>query len=186
MAERIPEDDISSLFGNAKPLTRREVYANRLKEYRYYWNARPPDSQEEKVAQEALRLVWPAVRATLPTKEEMDLGVWRRNQIHGPYRGPLPPPVYLNPGEADHGEEMGMPLHIARADGWAIMYDLDEWKRLPHRRFETLIHEALHIVGFQHSKRGPGRRYRRVVSRAKKSLTREVKAELRQLGVIER
>ena len=177
---------VSNPFAAARTSTRQEVYSLRLKGYRRYWNTRRPHSPEEKVAQDALRLVWPTVRATQPTQEEVDRGVWSRGPEPGPYRGRLPPPIYLNPDETHLGDDGVMPDLLARADGFAIMYDLDGWKKLPGRRFDTIIHEALHIVGFRHSLRGTGRPYQRVVSRAKKNLAPKVREQLREMGVIGR
>lgn len=173
-------------FPEEQSLPRREVHSRRLNGYRRYWNERLPGSPEEKIAQAALRLVWPTVRATLPTKEEVDRGVWSRGPGAEPYLGRLPPPIYLNPDETHLGDDDVMPDLLARADGWAIMYDLTGWRKLPYRRFDTIVHEALHIVGFRHSLRGTGRRYQRVVSRTKKNLAPKVREQLRELGVIGR
>ncbi len=134
--------------------------------------AAPPASAYEADARRLLTLVWPSVRQMVPTAEERKNGLWSMGPF-GPYVGVRPPPLYLNTGEADLHEDL-FGGHLARWDGHAIMYDEACWVKLPNQRLGTMLHEALHAVGFVHTRRGTGRAFQRVISRAKRALPEAV------------
>lgn len=120
--------------------------------------------KEEAEARLLLSSVWLTIRSLVPTDEEVRDGTWVRDRHHwGPYTGTRPPLLYVNDDEHERGS-------LGRWDGNAIMLDRAWWNLAPKSRLELVVHEALHAVGFVHSSRGTGRRYGRVVSRAKRAL----------------
>ncbi|MCI4317317.1 MAG: hypothetical protein L3J96_02155 [Thermoplasmata archaeon] len=142
----------------------------------------PARGPAEAQARSVLALVWPTVRRTKPTAAERRSGTWEMGAYAGPYIGGRPPPLYINQGEADHGSELGPVPHLARWDRYSIVYDEACWRMLPHRRVDTIVHEALHAVGFVHGRRGTGRAYQRVVSRTKRAIPSGTLREARLLA----
>ncbi len=170
---------LSDLFGE---MSASDYIQHRPRPRRRLGNTGEPSSAGEADARRLLALVWPTVRGIGPTSEERRSGTWEMGTV-GPYVGQRPPPLYLNEGEADHGSELGVNAPLAWWDNYAIIYDEACWQMLPHRRFETILHEALHAVGFIHGRRGTGRAYQKVVSRAKRSMSQLTRREARRISL---
>jgi hypothetical protein len=162
-----PTESLSKLFsGGGRAVRHRPGFRHNL------GKTSPPENADEADARRLLALVWPSVRRIKPTPQERRARVWEMGPF-GPYIGVRPPPLYVSKGESDGHDD------LARWDGHVIMYDEDAWCELAYKRLDVIIHECLHAVGFFHGRRGTGRTYRRVISRAKRAMPKAALREAR-------
>lgn len=94
-----------------------------------------------------LARIWPTIKTVAPTSQEVAAGLWETSRVRAS-DSPDPPGVAVG-RRASSGGEAGATWFPG--DGM-IGYEWLNWDHHPRQRVRTLVHEALHVLGFVHPK----------------------------------
>lgn len=106
-----------------------------------------------------LASMWPTVRAVAPTAQDVSAGLWEATRARAS-DSPDPPGMSVGRRASSGGDAGATWSQINDLIG----YEWWDWDFHPRQRVRTLVHEALHAIGFVHPK-GQLPAYREIVQR---------------------